>query len=601
MPPPALSPALLPLPPRRPSALALPLALPLALSLALPLALSLAACGDPSTTPPPAAGAAAGAAPGAAPGLRALLDAYLTPSCAQEACHGGERGIAGLRLVEAEEAHAALVGAAPTNANAAAGGLLRVTPGDVERSYLWQKLTLSQQALAEAGLGAAMPIAGRAPGARTLDAVRAWIEAGAPLDGAALSADDLSADDLDEGAARVEDAYVQCAVDPSVTATRAREEAFEACFAAPGDAGRTRRLYTPVITIPPRTERLVCSYLSAPIDAPMWVNRTVGQQMTGGHHAAVFLAVSPSDEPPHECRDDEMSNFRFAAGAGGGGGQDTDLPDGVALKIEPGQQFVIQSHYINATDAPMEVMDAVDLVQVEEETVRERVDPFAIIYSELDIPARAEGFEVRKTCRLQSPISVYMLLGHTHDAGVLFEFIHHAGGLGAGAARTLYRATDGPLLRDNPEIKYFDPPLPFAADDVLEVVCRWDNPSDEALGWPDEMCVALMYYGPGAGWMTCDTHDEVPNVAGRGEGEGEGEGCVPPDAPGNALGVGRACTASGGECASAERARLCLATFDARANFCSFLSCASDEECGEGAVCLAQGPATACVPVMCAE
>ncbi len=573
----------------------------------LPALLLLASCGDPS---PPAqtaggaepsagvtagntAGNTAGAAVSAeAPGLRALLDSYLTPSCAQEACHGGERGIAGLRLVEAEEARAALVGAAPTNANAAERGLLRVTPGDVERSYLWQKLTLSQQALAEEGLGAAMPISGRAPGARTLDAVRAWIEAGAPLDGAPLSADDL-----DEGGARVEDAYVQCAVDASVTETRAREEAFESCFAPPEDAARDRRLYTPVITIPPRSEQLICSYLSAPIDAPMWVNKTVGQQMTGGHHAAVFLAVSPSDEPPHECRDDEMSNFRFAAGAGGGGGQDTDLPDGVALKIEPGQQFVIQSHYINSTDAPMEVMDAVDLVEVDEGQVRERVDPFAIIYSELDIPAGAEGFEVRKLCRLEEPINIYMLLGHTHDAGVLFEFIHHAGGLDADLPRTLYRAIDGPLLRDNPEIKYFDPPIPFAADDVLEVVCRWDNPSDEALGWPNEMCVALMYYGPGAGWMTCDTHDEVPSVAGG----GEGEGCVPPDAPGNALGVGRACTASGGECASAERARLCLATFDARANFCSFLSCAADEECGEGAVCLAQGPATACVPVMCAE
>lgn len=566
----------------------------------------LTACGDPSDPAQqqgePQAGAqgepqAGASAPGEVVGFRALLEAYLKPSCAQEACHGGERGIAGLRLVEADEAYAALVSAAPTNANAAEAGLLRVAPMSVEGSLLWKKLTESQAVLAEAGLGAAMPIAGQAPGARTLELIRAWIEAGAPLEGASLSAADL-----DEGGARVMDAYVQCEVDPSLSdptrpGGRAREEAFEACFAPPEAPASTRRLYTPIITIPPHTERLVCSYLSAPIDAPMWVNRTVGQQMTGGHHAAVFLAVSPSDEPPHECRDDEMSNFRFAAGAGGGGGQDTDLPDGVALKIEPGQQFVIQSHYINATDAPMEVMDAVDLVQVEEAAVRERVDPFAIIYSDLNIPAGAIGFEVRKTCRLEDPISVYMLLGHTHDAGVLFEVTHHAGGLDAGVGRTLYRATDGSLLRDNPEIKYYDPPLMFAAGDVLEVLCRWDNPSDVALGWPDEMCVALMYYGPGAGWMTCDTEDEVPNVA----GSAEGEGCVAPDAAGNALGVGRACTADGGECATAERARLCLATFDARANFCSFLSCASDDECGEGAVCLQQGPATACVPVACAD
>ena len=52
----------------------------------------------------------------------------------------------------------------------------------------------------------------------------------------------------------------------------------------------------------------------------------------------------------------------------------------------------------------MEVMDAVDLVQVEEAAVRERVDPFAIIYSDLNIPAGAIGFEVRKTCRLEALI-----------------------------------------------------------------------------------------------------------------------------------------------------------------------------------------------------
>jgi hypothetical protein len=41
--------------------------------------------------------------------------------------------------------------------------------------------------------------------------------------------------------------------------------------------------------------------------------------------------------------------------------------------------------------------------------------------------------------------------------------------------------------------------------------------------------------------------------------------------------------------------------FDAQANFCSFLGCKDDEDCGSGAVCHAQTAGSACVPLGCAD
>ncbi len=512
-------------------------------------------------------------------GFRSIFENYLKPNCAQEACHGGERGIGNLSFSDVDRAYADLLNIAPTNAKANDAGYLRVKANDAEKSFLYTKMTLDNNALSAQGFGAMMPMSSVvAAGDNTKNIIKDWINAGAPLDG-------IESTDFDSVSINSEH-YVSCdATD---------EEGMKSCFAAPQYPDQSVRIYTPVIEIPANTEVLICSYINVPLDQAIEVNQAIGQQMPGGHHIAVFLALAPSDEAPHPCRDDEMSNFRYTVGAGGGGGQDTQLPPGIAITIQPQQQFVIQSHYLNATDTPMKIMDAVDLVTIPKEEVTENVDPFAVIYSDLAIPANTMGFEISKMCRLEQDLNIYMLLGHTHNHGVLFEVYYHASDLAE--PRKLYYATDGHLLKDNPEIKYFDPPLPFKAGDQIEVKCVWDNPTDQVLGWPDEMCVALMYYGPGGGWMTCDSADETPQVNG---GDTQAEGCVDENAMGNDLGVGMACTVGGNECLSNSKAKLCLATFDSSANFCSFLGCQTDEDCGEGASCLMQSAANACVPYMC--
>jgi hypothetical protein len=111
------------------------------------------------------------------------------------------------------------------------------------------------------------------------------------------------------------------------------------------------------------------------------------------------------------------------------------------------------------------------------------------------------------------------------------------------------------------------------------------------------MCAAIMYYAPATGFLVCGEDDEVPVLFG---GESVA-GCVATDSPGNELGVGMACTKTGGECMENETASMCLAIFDPAANFCSFFGCTTDDECGSGAVCYAESGSTACIPNECAD
>ena len=75
-------------------------------------------------------------------------------------------------------------------------------------------------------------------------------------------------------------------------------------------------------------------------------------------------------------------------------------------------------------------------------------------------------------------------------------------------------------------------------------------------------------------------------------------GCAGACAPGNSLGVGKACTPGGGECNGSD-APFCTVDFETTdLAFCT-RTCADSSQCGEGATCTGQGGPMGCVPNEC--
>ncbi len=91
-------------------------------------------------------------------------------SCASKGCHSGVKPAASLPLTEGAS-YAALVGA---QTNQCGGGRVRVVPGDPARSYLMQKLLG-----VDLCTGTQMPKAGQSIPSAQIDAIGAWICAGA--------------------------------------------------------------------------------------------------------------------------------------------------------------------------------------------------------------------------------------------------------------------------------------------------------------------------------------------------------------------------------------------------------------------------------------
>lgn len=96
-----------------------------------------------------------------------------TDSCADTFCHSGAFPAGGLSLA-AGTSYAALVGVGSTNPAARAAGLLRVNPGDPDRSFLIIKVTAPSPAE-----GALMPLGKAALTAEQIQLLRDWIMQGA--------------------------------------------------------------------------------------------------------------------------------------------------------------------------------------------------------------------------------------------------------------------------------------------------------------------------------------------------------------------------------------------------------------------------------------
>ena len=510
------------------------------------------------------------------PGYVQLHAKVLSKGCAVSACHG-DNAIGGLSLTSLEDSYAALIDVPPNNGSAATAGFKRVSPGDLEHSFLWWKLQASADEISTHSFGAGMPLGSfDGPGPNSMDAIRRWIESGAPLEG-----DDFEADWASDSG---ENEYVSCEA--------TEESEMLKCFGEAPDPTLSLRFNTPPLHLEPGTESIFCSRLDVDVDADILFQRASGLQMEGGHHAAVYVSMAPEDGfEPVDCDAIDMGAMRFVTGAGGAGGQDLTLPEGVGLRIRAGEQLIIQSHYINTSAEKKVVMDVVDLELTPPGSDPIIADAFSVVDSDFTVPVGASQFERVKECVVDRDLDIHLLLGHTHDHGVLFQFELLSDD---GEPQLLYHAVDGPTLRDTPEINYYNPPLQLKPGDRVRMTCQWDNLTSHELTWPEEMCVAFMYYSPGEGFLICDSDDISPVLLGGGDSSA---GCAKPEDIGNAKGVGKYCTESGDEC-SGQDANFCIAGFSDE-NYCTIIFCDNDEACGEGAACVAEGPGSACVPNHC--
>ncbi len=356
-------------------------------------------------------------------------------------------------------------------------------------------------------------------------------------------------------------------------------------------------LYTPVLEIEPGTDVTYCTFTDFVTDEDVFIRTTRGSQSEWGHHAIMMQTTEVREPGTVLCSGEEMETLRQLMGGTGGEGQaGYDPPERVGMTIPKGSQFVIQSHWINASAEARRVQAM--MVTVPGSQAADRIDTGTVALLDVGFSVPARGASSAKvTCEFQQEQRFFMAIGHEHEWGTHVR----ANVIRAGGVREALfdRPFEPHHVFDPPVSTYdLDDPLVIAAGDAIEFECEWQNDTADPLTFPREMCV-FFGYSMTAGDARCLNGVWLGSGGGDGGTTLPGPPCVAEGAVGNEFGVGKHCTRGGGECAASQTASICIVDFTQGdfGNFCTRL-CSTDADCGAGATCqgASENSPKACIP-----
>lgn len=247
--------------------------------------------------------------------------------------------------------------------------------------------------------------------------------------------------------------------------------------------------------VQPGEDKTICSYVRADNEEAADISAFVTSQARGGHHIIVYAVDHPIDSEPHVCTQ------------GGQPGWDTLLvsqqereeirfPAGVGYRIGRRQQFVIETHFINASPDPVYVSGQFGIVYAAPGSVMQRAATYYFGTMNIDVAPHGRASSAG-SCAPPVPMNVRTMFGHQHEHGTALD-VEIVPGDGS-APRNLYNSTDWA----NAPVATFDGGLLVGPADRLRVTCEWQNPSSDRLRFPTEMCFAIGYYWPAEMSFTC--------------------------------------------------------------------------------------------------
>jgi hypothetical protein len=258
------------------------------------------------------------------------------------------------------------------------------------------------------------------------------------------------------------------------------------------------QLVSPPVEVAAYEDAQLCWFGTWDEDTSGVVVSETWQHPSFGHHNILFMTTMSEDEHPDgsvvDCSEREtelmlsMVPLTNPTESLGEGHTRMTLPDGMAVRVEPGTRWVMQSHYINPTDQPVLLHDVVNLHTVPIDDVEVFAAPFAQVSLGMDIPANSRA-DYLMDCSWDQDVDVLILFGHMHEWG---EAIRIDWARSDGSEQTLYEVSEwDPVYRDAPPILHFDEgELRVQPGDRFLTQCAWDNDTDQDLDFPTEMCVA---------------------------------------------------------------------------------------------------------------
>jgi hypothetical protein len=263
-------------------------------------------------------------------------------------------------------------------------------------------------------------------------------------------------------------------------------------------------------TLEPQLETERCMFWRVP-DEGLYVNREEVRYTPGSHH--VLLFKTPYTElPTMTIRGEAIdTNGVFDCGKNGatgdwdvlgaaGGAQSADGPPGVdglpadtAFKMEGGSLLLVNAHYLNASDTPLDAEIYINLHTVPAAQVTREAGIF-FMYNPFIYVGAQSASQAREVCPLAKDVTLVNAQSHMHARGKRY------------LANLLDR--DGTTLQEiystnsweGVVSKTMAPPLQIAAGQMIDFRCDYMNSETrnvfQGRTTRDEMCMFVGLYYP---------------------------------------------------------------------------------------------------------
>lgn len=276
----------------------------------------------------------------------------------------------------------------------------------------------------------------------------------------------------------------------------------------PGDApqGYTRFVTPTVTNIKPGADLEWCQWVADADTVARDVMAVQGLQSATGHHAVLYAttAIKKIGES-HECTVDDMIPISFVGAIGGEGnaGDAAALPEGLNFRLPAGQALMLNSHWLNTTDEPVDGQAVIDVKFEPASDTRVIADLFANNGDMIEIPANGtQTLDVN--CVMPHDMSFAMVTNHMHNYGATAytEIVRTNGAKEMIVEDPVW----SPEEQFSPRYQRFskDAPKVLHAGDTLHTHCEWKNTTATPQYFPDEMCVGTGFYFPSQGQIVCE-------------------------------------------------------------------------------------------------
>jgi hypothetical protein len=238
----------------------------------------------------------------------------------------------------------------------------------------------------------------------------------------------------------------------------------------------------------------MCAYIKDRVTSDTDITAYAGfQSRLGGHHVILYAVQREQPVNQHECNEDDMVNARYLAGTGADS-PPADLPPNVVFRMPANTQLMIQTHWINASDKPLDGQGAFNLKVTKPTPEHKTAQLFTTVNANFTLPTGNSS--VMTECTVRQHMNVFMLGGHMHEWGTHVAITHTPASAATGNVIYDFGWTAEDIF-DPPQNHYpTDNPFQLNVGDKMRIDCTYNNTTGAPLPFPTEMCVAFAYGYP---------------------------------------------------------------------------------------------------------